>query len=532
MLRISEINLPLSFTKKELQKQAAKRLKIPEAAIESVALVRKSVDARRKDAVKFICTADVCVENESKLFAKLKDNKIQKVSPYKYILPTSKMLPQRPVIAGFGPAGIFAALILARAGQKPIVLERGACVEERQKQTENFWNNGILNTETNVQFGEGGAGTFSDGKLNTGTKDPRSHFVLEEFVKAGAPDCILTDAKPHIGTDRLPQTVCSIRKEIIRLGGEVRFNTKLTGVILKNGKLAAVRAKSQNGTEFILETCHLILAVGHSARDTFYSLYSQGIHMQAKPFSVGARIEHLQSEINRAQYGDFAEHPALGAADYKLAVHLPSGRGVYTFCMCPGGEVVAAASEECGVVTNGMSRFARNGINANSALLVGVTPKDFGEEPLAGIEFQRSIENAAFKAAGETYAAPAQTVGDFLADNKSHSFGTVNPSYLPGVVPTTLETCLPRFVTESMRQGICFMGKRLSGFNSSQAVLTAPETRSSSPVRILRDDTCTADSLKGLYPCGEGAGYAGGIISAATDGIRCAEAVLKDSFLY
>ena len=535
MLRIAEIPMPLGFTENDLRRQTARRLKVPESALSWVSLYRKSVDARKKNDVHFICTVEAKVEGEKRVLSRLRDSKIQQAKPYEYHLPHCEPLAQRPVIAGFGPAGLFAALVLAQAGQKPIVLERGAPVEERSRAVEHFWSTGELNPENNVQFGEGGAGTFSDGKLNTGTKDPRARKVLEEFVKAGAPEQILTDAKPHIGTDRLPGAVKAIRETIIRLGGEVHFHTTLTGLQVQEGRLTGVMARKSTGEECIIETGALILAVGHSARDTFSMLYDAGLFMEAKSFSVGARIEHPQSLINKAQYGPAAGHPALGAADYKLAVHLPengiaAGRGVYTFCMCPGGFVVAAASEEGRVVTNGMSCFARDGENANAALLVGVSPEDFGSEhPLAGIEFQRKLEEAAFRVGGGGYHAPVQRVEDFLQNRASTRLGDVQPTYRPGVTPSNLRDCLPEVITEAMRQGIQLMDRRLHGFAYPDALLTGTETRSSSPVRILRDESCQSVSLRGFYPCGEGAGYAGGIISAAVDGIRCAEMVMENS---
>lgn len=529
MLRISEIILPLGGSQAELYRAAAARLKTEPAKIKSLKLFKKSVDARKKNDVHFICTVEVGLENESEIFRHNKDPKIIQAEPYCYQLPVSKKLDQRPVVVGFGPAGMFAALILAQAGQCPIVFERGSSVEKRTAQVSEFWHGGRLNTESNVQFGEGGAGTFSDGKLNTGTKDKRARKVLEEFVSAGAPQEILYEAKPHIGTDKLAGTVKNIRETIISLGGEVHFETRLTNLILKNGQVAAIEVTPQEGNPYQVETNHVILALGHSARDTLEWLCSMGLPMEQKTFSIGARIEHLQSKINIAQYGKFAEDPALGAADYKLAVHLKNGRGVYTFCMCPGGTVVAAASEKGHLATNGMSNFARDGRNANSALLVGVSPEDFGSaHPLAGIQFQRKLEKSAFELGGSNYHAPVQRVEDFLNRRPSKSLGEVVPTYTPGVTPCSLDYCLPEFITESMRQGILLMNNSLTGFSSPDAVLTAVESRSSSPVRLLRGDDLQSVSGKGLYPCGEGAGYAGGIVSAAVDGIKCAEKILSD----
>ena len=530
MLKLTGLKMPLDFQQGDLRRAAAQKLRVPERSVVSVKLGKKSVDARKKDQVHFVCAVEVEIDgDENKLLSKRRDPSIQRVLPYHYEMPRCGTLPQRPVVVGFGPAGMFASLLLAQCGQRPIVLERGKPVEERERSVSRFWKERVLDPESNVQFGEGGAGTFSDGKLTTGTGDGRIRKVLEELVASGAPEEILYEAKPHIGTDKLPGVVRSIRQRVIELGGEVRFSTKASGFLLREGKLTGLRLQTPGGEE-ILECSQVILAVGHSARDTFEELYRLGLPMEAKAFSVGARIEHPAFLIDRAQYGTFAGHPALGAADYKLSCHLENGRGVYTFCMCPGGYVTGAASELGGVVTNGMSPWARDGKNSNAALLVGVTPEDYGEEgPLAGVAFQRKIERAAFAAAGGDYSAPAQRVADLLEGLPSKSFGGVVPTYEPGVVPGDLTSCLPTFVTDSMKAALPLLGRRLRGFDDGDAVLTAPETRSSSPVRVLRDETFQSPLARGVYPCGEGAGYAGGIVSAAVDGLRCAEAVLSSA---
>ena len=529
MIRINEIKLSLDEEEELLAEKAAKVLKINKKYIKSYTIFKKSVDARKKDDVHFTYSLDVIITlDEEQITRKCKSNKVNIVKPYVYTLPENKRVSSfRPVVVGFGPAGMFAGLILALSGLKPIILERGKAVEERTKDVDLFWQTGKLNEESNVQFGEGGAGTFSDGKLTTGIKSPFIRKILEELYEAGAPEEILYSSKPHIGTDRLVEVVKNIRKKIEKLGGEVRLECRLEKLIVANGFVHGV-TYTHKGEKIDLETDSVIMAIGHSARDTVEMLYNMGVEIMQKAFSVGARIEHPQSLINKAQYGKFAGHKKLGAADYKLACHGLHERGAYTFCMCPGGTVVNAASEKEGVIVNGMSSLARDGENANSALLVGIEPKDFpSDHPLAGIYYQREIENTAFKLAGSNYKAPAQLVGDFLKGIESKELGNVQPTCPTGVTMTNLDLCLPEKVSATMKSAIVEMDKKLNGFNLYDAVLTAPETRSSSSVRILRDDLLQCN-IRGVYPCGEGAGYAGGIISAAVDGVKCAHAVLDD----
>lgn len=514
MLRINNISMPLEADEQKLRQKVAARLGIKETELKNFKVSKKSVDARNKNNVHFVYSAD-CQNS-----VQIQDKDIEQLAEPEKLVFRIKSSGIRPVVAGSGPAGMFAGLALAEAGLNPIILERGVPVEQRQKDVLQFWQTGVLKTDSNVQFGEGGAGTFSDGKLMTGIKkDKFTAKVLHEFAAAGAPPEILYLAKPHIGTDKLRLVVKNIRQKITALGGEYRFNSKLENLIIRDNKLHAVRVLSDTG-EYELPADRLFLAVGHSARDTFEMLLKAGVHMEQKPFSVGVRIEHKQTLINKAQYGRAAESPYLGAADYKMAVHLPNGRSVYTFCMCPGGVVVAAASEKGRVVTNGMSEFARQAENANSALLVGVSDKDFGSSaPLAGMYFQRRLEENAFCAGDKTYRAPAQLVGDFLRCKTSVKAGDVRPSYLPGVVYGNMKTVLPNEISDSLRLGIVEMAKKLRGFDCGDAVMTGVETRSSSPVRIVRDETMQSN-IKGLYPCGEGAGYAGGITSAAADGLK------------
>jgi len=518
MIRISDIKLGLDASEKELRKKVLKLLGVKD--VKSFSISKKSIDARKKPDIYYVYSVDIETENENQLVKKLKNVQIIEKKPY--VFPKSTPISKPVVIAGTGPAGLMCGLTLAQNGYKVILLERGKCVEERKKDVDNFWQTGKLNTDSNVQFGEGGAGTFSDGKLTTGIKDFRIRKVLEEFHKHGAPEEILYYSKPHVGTDNLYKMVASIRKEIIRLGGEVRFSNKLDGIKVAGGKVTGAVVKDAERT-YEIETDNIVLAIGHSARDTFLMLQESNIEMEQKSFSIGARIEHSQEMVNKSQYG--MEHEKLPAADYKMAVHLENGRGVYTFCMCPGGVVVASASEDGGVVTNGMSYFARDGKNANSALLVNVTPDDFdSDDPLAGMYLQREIEKKAFEVGGKNYNAPCQRVGDFLGianDGKSD----VEPTYKPDVKWVELDEVFPKFITESMRLGIIAMDRKLKGFANPGAVITGPETRSSSPVRIVRDKDTLQSNIKGLYPCGEGAGYAGGITSAAVDGIKVAEMI-------
>ncbi len=523
MIKVSNIKIPADITPTTdiLKQKAAKFLRVKPTQIQSLEIAKKSIDARDKNDVHYLFSLNIKIENENK-FLKLKN--VSVVKPFIYEIKKSHS-EKRPVIVGFGPAGLLAALVLARAGLNPIVIEQGKKVDERQKDIETFFKTGILNTSSNVQFGEGGAGTFSDGKLTTGIKDPRCRFVLEEFVKAGAPKEILYLAKPHIGTDKLVGVVKNIREEIISLGGEIRFNSLFTDITFKNGNVYGIRVKSDN-TDYEIETDNVILAIGHSARNTFEMLAKKNIAMEQKPFAMGVRIEHNQSKINKAQYGRFAD--SLPAADYKLAVHLPNGRSAYTFCMCPGGVVVAAASEEERLVTNGMSYFARDGKNSNSALLIGINTSDFGsDDVLAGVKLQRELEHKAYISGGGGYKAPVQLAGDILAQRPSKNLGEIEPTYKPLVTPTDLREVFPDYIYSSLRMGIAEMDKKIEGFADPSAVLTAIESRSSSPVRILRGKDLNSLSVKGLYPCGEGCGYAGGIMSAAVDGVKCAEMIIK-----
>jgi len=521
MIRISQIKLKLNDHKLSPEAIAARALKLRPEDIAWARIFKKSVDARDKGNVHFSLTVDCELKKRPSFLPR--NAEILPPEKETASVPTLKKRQKRPIVVGMGPAGLFAGLRLAQAGLEPLVIERGRDVDSRAADVEKFWSGGAFDPRSNVQFGEGGAGTFSDGKLNSGIKDPRCREVLKTFVRMGAPEEILYQAKPHIGTDKLRNVVRAMREEIKVLGGEVRFETKLTKLDFDGG---ALRGAEIDG-EYI-ECDQLILAIGHSARDTFEMLCQSGVFMEQKAFSIGARIEHKQIMVNRSQYGAAAEHPALGAADYKLSCHLPDGRAAYTFCMCPGGQVVAAASEEGGLAVNGMSLFARDGENANSALLVSVGPGDYGgDDPLAGVRFQRKWEQAAFELGGRKFHAPAQLVGDFLKGKASSGAGKVTPSYKPGVTWTNLEKCLPEYAANDMKLALGIFDRKLKGFADPEAVLTGVETRSSSPVRITGGEGLHSLSVRGLYPCGEGAGYAGGILSAAVDGLRCADALIQ-----
>ena len=534
MLRLTELKLPLDHPPEALRAAILQRLAIKDDELLHFSIFKRSFDARKKHAMLMIYALDIEVKNEAALLKQFRNERHLMPTPdttYRFVGQASEPLASRPIVVGFGPCGIFAALVLAQMGFKPIVLERGKAVRERTKDTWGLWRKHTLNPESNVQFGEGGAGTFSDGKLYSQIKDPKHYGrkVIAEFVKAGAPEEIRYVSKPHIGTFRLVGVVEAMRHEIEALGGEIRFEQRVTDVLIEEGPNGKnIRGVTLASGE-ILRSDHVVLALGHSARDTFEMLHTRGVFMEAKAFSIGFRIEHPQSLIDKARLGPNAGNPLLGAADYKLVHHAKNGRSVYSFCMCPGGMVVAAASEPNRVVTNGMSQYSRNERNANAGIVVGITPEDYPGGPLAGIELQRKLESHAFELGGGNYEAPGQLVGDFLAGKPSTQLGTVEPSYQPGVRLTDLASCLPDYAIEAIREALPAFDQQIKGFAMNDAVLTGVETRTSSPLRITRGEDYQSLNVKGLYPAGEGAGYAGGILSAGVDGIRVAEAVALQS---
>ena len=526
MLRLTDIKLPLDHDEVAIENAILHKLQITKSMLLETTVFKRGYDARNNRDIQLIYTLDVTLENEAALLEKFAKDTSVRVTPdmrYKFVATAPEEVTDRPVVVGLGPCGLFAALILAQMGFKPIVLERGKAVRERTKDTFGFWRKKILNTESNVQFGEGGAGTFSDGKLYSQVKDSKhySRKVLAEFVAAGAPDEILFVSKPHIGTFRLVSMVEKMRAKIIELGGEIRFNARVDGVQIEDGKMCGVTLADGE----VIHSKHIALAIGHSARDTFEMLFDNKVYIEAKPFSIGFRIEHPQAVIDQARFGPNAGNEILGAADYKLVHHCANGRSVYSFCMCPGGTVVAAASEPHQVVTNGMSQYSRAERNANSAIVVGINPSDYPGNALAGIELQRQLERQAYVLGGENYDAPAQTVGDFLKGQSSKQLGSVEPSFKPGIKLTDLADALPDFCIDAIREAIPVFNRKVKGFALADALLTGVETRTSAPICIKRDKDYQSVNTQGLFPAGEGAGYAGGIMSAAIDGIKIAEAM-------
>jgi uncharacterized FAD-dependent dehydrogenase len=526
-IRVNNIKISLDDDIEKVKSLAAKACKIDKKHMRNYRILKESIDARRKNNIQLVYHIEFECDNEAKVVLKAnnKDVIYEEKLPEEEFVFGSEKLSTRPVIVGSGPAGLFAGLTLAKKGYRPIILERGGAVEERSKKINHFWQTGVLDLDSNVQFGEGGAGTFSDGKLTTRIKDVRCEFVLREFVEAGAPPEIIYSGKPHIGTDILIDVVRNIRNEIISLGGEVKFNSKVTDITVKDGKIISVRVND----EYEIPCEVVVFAIGHSARDTYEMLLNRGLTFEQKPFAIGVRIEHLQSMIDENQYGKFANHPKLRAADYRLTyTSAKYERPCYSFCMCPGGVVVAAASEDKRVVTNGMSEYARDKDNANAAIVVGVGAADFGSShPLAGVEFQRHYEALAYKVGGGDYLAPVQLVGDFLKDKVSTKIGNVKPSYPRGYSFGDLRECLPSYVISVLKEGLLEFDKKIKGFAGYDAVLTGIETRTSAPIRIKRNECLESTDVSGIYPCGEGAGYAGGIVSAAVDGIKVAERIMQ-----
>lgn len=527
MLRLTEIKLPLNHDENAISAAIIEKLAITPEQLHNITVFKRGFDARKKTDIQLIYTLDIDVDNEAQLLQRFAHDQHVKPTPdtsYRYVGKAPDNLAERPIVIGLGPCGLFAGLILAQMGFNPIILERGKDVRERTKDTFGFWRGKALNSESNVQFGEGGAGTFSDGKLYSQVKDPKHYGrkVMSEFVAAGAPEEIMYVSKPHIGTFKLVAMMEKMRANIIALGGEIRFNTRVDEIHTEHGQLTGLTLASGER----LHSKHVVLAIGHSARDTFQMLYDKGVYIEAKPFSIGFRIEHEQSMIDECRFGRNAGNPILGAADYKLVHHCSNGRSVYSFCMCPGGTVVASSSEQGGVVTNGMSQYSRHERNANSAIVVGIDPeRDYPGHPLAGIELQRQLEQKAFKLGGENYHAPAQLIGDFLLGKASTELGEVKPSYTPGITLTDLAQVLPEFAVTAIREAIPAFDRQIKGFAKADGMLTGVETRTSSPICIKRGDDMQSINLKGLYPAGEGAGYAGGILSAGIDGIKVAEAL-------